>query len=602
MPTMTSRELLEKPARCEAAPGPVRRSALRRGARIAATLAAAGLLIAGCSRRRPSEPAAEEPAGKAAAAAKGAPWFEEIAQKAGVRFTMKMGHRPGRYLMPEIKGGGVGLLDYDGDGLLDIFCVQAGSLYPDNTNRPGHKLFRNLGGLRFEDVTKKAGIVSNGAYGMGCACADYDRDGDVDIYVTAYGRNTLYRNNGDGTFTDATEAAGVSGLSWGVGASFTDYDGDGWLDLYIANYVRWSPQIEVDCYSEGGRRDYCSPVNYRAPAIDTLYHNRGDGTFEEVTTKAGVRSAYGYGLMVVGADLTSDGLPDFYVADDATPNLLWVNRGDGTFVNEAMPRGCAVNGMGLPEASMGISVVDTFERGVFDLFITHLVGEMNRLYYRTNDYFVDLIAPRGPNAPSLPYTSFGQGFYDFDNDGHLDLFVSNGRVKRVGKAWDPQEPYSEPNTLMRGLGGGRFAEVTPQGGTDPVLYAAGRGAAFGDLDNDGRVDAVVINREKPLYLLHNVTGGGRWIGFRLLDKKGFDAVGAITELQAGGRSQWRYFLLQASYASTNDPRIHYGLGPVERVERLIVRWPFGKAEAYGPFEANRYYTIRQGTGRPWSSR
>jgi hypothetical protein len=554
---------------------------------IAATLSA-------CSKKGPVFP----PDSDSRSGSKTAPWFEEVSSKAGVSFRMVTGHRPGHYLMPEIKGGGLGLLDYDNDGLLDIFCVQTGSLYPDDTNRPTHQLFHNLGNWRFEEVSKAAGVAGGQVYGMGCACTDFNGDGYADVYVTALGGNTLYRNNGNGTFSDVTTEAGVRNGAWSMSAAFFDYDGDGHLDLVMANYVKWSTNLEMACFSQGGLRDYCSPLNYKAPSMITLYHNLGNGRFEDATLAAGLDKAYGYGLGIICQDFNGDGRPDIFVANDATPNQLWMNQGNGTFVDEGMLRGCAVNGNGMCEAGMGVAVADLFGRGAFDLFVTHLTGEANRLFYnRTNGYFSDLVTQKGPGATSWPYTSFGVGFVDFDNDGILDLYVANGRVKRGLVDLDPKDPYAEPNNLFHGLGEGEFQELFPQGGTEPPLVATSRGAAFGDLDNDGRVDVVVANRDGPTHVLRNITSRDQhWITFKIVNKVGSDAIGAVAELQAGDRKWWAQVQPNQSYCSSNDPRIHYGLGAIPRVERLKVRWPEGNYEVFGPFQPDQIYLLRQGQG------
>jgi hypothetical protein len=524
------------------------------------------------------------------------PWFEETADKSGLHFQHSSGHTT-RFLMPEMETGGVGLLDYDGDGYLDVFCVNGGSLDPAVTNKPGHKLYRNLGNWKFEDVTERAGVGGQAQYGMGCACADYNEDGFVDIYATGLERNILYRNNGDGTFTDVTSEARVGGGSWGTSCAFFDYDGDGHLDLFVANYIKWSIQTEISCYSRGGLPDYCSPLNYKSPAMDTLYHNKGDGTFADMTVAAGLDKAYGNGLGVVCADFNRDGRPDIYVANDAMPNQLWINQGNGRFTDEGMIRGCAVNSLGMAEAGMGVVAMDINEDGWLDLFITHLVGEGNRLFVNTNGVFVDTIKPKGPGAHSLPLTGFGVGFVDFDNDGELDAYVANGRVKSGQRQLDPQNPYAEPNTLVRGMGSGDFEEVK-NAGTAKSLLATSRGAAFGDLDNDGGVDVVVINRDGPVHLLRNIAAKrGGWIMFRVLNRKGNDAIGAMVRVDAGGRSRWRQVQPNEGYCSSNDPRLHFGLGTLERVDRITVRWPNGKEEAFGPFETKHLYLVREGAGR-----
>jgi enediyne biosynthesis protein E4 len=495
-------------------------------------------------------------------------------------------------------GGGVGLLDYDGDGWLDVFCVQGGSLYPDSGPKPGNKLFRNLGGWRFEDVTDRAGVGGHGEYGMGCACGDYDGDGLADIYVTGVGRNTLYRNNADGTFTDVTDLAGVGGGAWGTSAAFFDYDKDGNVDLVVANYIKWSRDREIQCFSHGGERDYCSPMSYKAPAGTMLYHNRGDGTFENVTAAAGLDRAYGNGLGVAIGDFDHNGWLDIYVANDAMPNQLWLNQGNGTFKDEAMVRGCAVTALGMPEAGMGVVAVDLTQRGWLDLFVTHLVGEPNRLFLNTNGVFLDWVQPKGPDAPSWPFTGFGVGFFDFDQDGRLDLYVANGRVKYGVTDLDSKDRYAEPNQLLQGMGPGEFEEI-PNAGAASTLIATSRGCAFGDLDNDGDIDVVVINRDGPLHALRNIAGSirGHWAMFRVKLRSGREALNALVRMEAGGREQWRQVSPNEGYCSSNDARVHFGLGTATRIERLTIQWPSGEKELFGPFAADSTYEIREGEGK-----
>jgi len=416
--------------------------------------------------------------------------------------------------------------------------------------------------------------------------------------VTNLGTNILYRNNGDGTFTDVTQEAGVGNVSWGTSAAFFDYDGDGLLDLVIANYLNWSPDHEMDCYSRGGVPDYCSPMNYKSPAMDTLYHNKGDGTFENVTISAGLDKAFGNGLGVVCADFNHDGRWDIFIANDAMPNQLWMNQGNGKFVDEAIIRGCAVNRMGIAEAGMGVAVVDIYQRGWLDLFVTHLEAEGNRLWINSDGYFTDIVTPKGPGAPSLPFTGFGVAFADFDNDGNLDVYVANGKVKHGQREFDSKDPYAEPNTLLRGLGKGDFEEVMPQGGVVKPLIATSRGLAIGDFDNDGGIDIVVINRDGPVHLLRNLVGAsGRWITFNVMTRRGTDAIGADVRIEADGKTYWRHVNPNEGYCSSNDPRVHCGLGPAERVSRVTVRWQNGMEEWFGPYQAGRFYELREGAGR-----
>lgn len=551
-------------------------------------------LAASCSK---APPANQANSSRSPVTAQGEPWFEEVAAQANVDFKHSSGAF-GRFWIPEMETGGVGLLDYDGDGNLDIFCVNGGSLNPAATHRPGHKLYRNLGQWKFEDVTDRAGVAGHGAYGMGCACADYDGDGDIDIYVTGLGRNILYRNNGDGTFTDVTREAGVAVESWSTSAAFFDYDGDGHLDLVVANYIKWSPEQELECYSQGGRRDYCSPMNYKAAAMDALFHNRGDGAFENVTRSAGLDQAYGNGLGVACADFNGDGRLDIFVANDAMPNQLWINQGNGTFVDEAMIRGCAVNAYGVARAGMGVAAADIDQDGWLDLYVTHLVSEGNGVFMNRKGYFTDTQHPKGPAAVSVPDTGFGVGFADFDHDGHLDVYIANGRVKYGQRQFDPNDPYAEPNTLLRGVGNGQFEEVVPQGGVAQPLVATSRGAAFGDLDNDGDLDIVVVNRDGPVHLLRNIAPKkGTWILLRVLKRNGTHALNSVVRVEAGGRTYWRHVQPNQSYCSSHDPRIHVGLGAAQQVDRVVVRWPSGVEEAFGPFEAARQIELREGSGR-----
>jgi hypothetical protein len=533
----------------------------------------------------------------ASQASVGQPWFEEVAASSGITFRHSSGHAS-RFLMPEMETGGVGLFDYDSDGLLDVFCVNGGSLDPAATNRPGCKLYHNLGNWKFEDVTARAGVGGQGEYGMGCACGDYDGDGRTDIYVTHLNGGILYRNNGDGTFLDVTRDAAVDGSSWGTSAAFFDYDDDGHLDLMVANYIRWSRETELTCYSRGGLPDYCSPMNYKASAMDTLYHNKGNGSFENVTLSAGLDKAYGNGLGVACADFDHDGRIDIFVANDAMPNQLWINKGNGKFVDEALIRGCGLNAVGMTRAGMGVAVVDMRRSGWLDLFVTHLVGEGNGWFLNSNGYFTDTVKPKGPAAPSLTLTGFGIGFADFDRDGLLDLYVANGRVKYGVRDLDPQNPYAEPNTLLRGLGDGDFEEIKPQGGTAQVLLATSRGAAFGDLDNDGAIDVVVINKDAPAYVLRNVApAGGGWIICRLLNRAGIDAINATVRLEAAGNVQFRDVIPNQGYCSSHDPRIHFGLGAAKRVERISVRWRKGDEETFGPYDAGHIIELREGAGQ-----
>jgi hypothetical protein len=530
----------------------------------------------------------------AAASANGAPWFERIVNS-GVDFVHVSGKESGHFYFPEISTGGVCLIDYDGDGRLDLYFVQGGSLGSSSAASAGNRLYRNLGDWKFEDVTESAGVGDTG-YGMGCACGDYDNDGDTDLYVTNLGPNVLYRNNGDGSFSDVTDAAGVSDPGWSTGAVFVDYDADGAHDLYVVNYIHWSGETEKICFSARGPQDYCSPKNYNAPARDTLYRNRGDGSFEDVSVSAGLDRAFGNGFGVVAADFNQDANLDFYITNDGTPNQLWMSDGKA-FTDRAMLSGCAVNQHGWAEAGMGIAAHDVDDDGDLDLFMTHLEEESNTLYRNNGGRFVDDTAGSGMAKVSVGVTGWGVGFADFDHDGYADVYVANGRVKRGNKDFDPADPYAEPDHVLRGLAGGRYEEVKPRGGTAELLAYTGRGAAFGDVDNDGDIDVVVTNRDAAPLLLRNIASTrGHWLAMLVLDEKGHECPGAMVSVRVGERTQSRLVGRGYSYCASNDPRVHFGVGRAERVDEVTVRWQDGSVESFGALEADRAYTLKAGAG------
>jgi hypothetical protein len=390
----------------------------------------------------------------------------------------------------------------------------------------------------------------------------------------------------------------VGGENWSSCAAFFDFDGDGDLDLFVVNYLHWSMAVEVACSSRGGEPDYCSPLSYRAMAGDRLYRNRGDGTFEDVTVAFGVDRADGYGLGVVTGDFDGDGWLDVFVANDATPNQLWMNRGGKGFVDEAGLRGCALNAVGVPRAGMGVAAVDFRGVGWLDLFVTHLVGEGSGWFVNTEGRFADRITVDGPMRGSLPHTGFGVAVRDFDHDGEWDLYAANGRVRLGARDWVAGDRYAEPNLLLRGTGPGRFEEVAPSGGTRPVLMGASRGMAVADLDDDGAEDLVVVNKDGPLHVLRNeVGGGGHWIGLDVREAGGRLVPNVGVWVTAGGRVWWRQVQPHESYASSHDPRLVFGLGKAEAVEEVRVRWLDGREERWFGLEAGRYHRLGRGAGR-----
>ena len=534
-------------------------------------------------------PSAQQPAAE--------PWFTRVEPSSGLDFRHSSG-QSGRVWFPENESGGVGLIDYDRDGRLDVFCVDGGALDPLRPLPPRHRLYRNLGDWKFADVTVAAGLECPDGYGMGCAVGDYDGDGFADLYVTQLGSNRLYRNQGNGTFADVTAKAGVAVNSWSTSAAFVDYDGDGHLDLLVANYVRWSPDKEQECFSSGGRRDYCGPKSFAAPLPPSLFHNRGDGTFEDVTEAAGLTRAYGNGLGVATGDFDRDGRIDLFVANDAMANQLWLNQGAGRFVDDALLRGCGLNTVGIPRAGMGVVAVDLLQRGWLDLFVTHMVGEGHGLFLNQKGQFTDFISPDGPMMGSLPSTGFGVAFADFDLDGELDLYVANGRVRLDARVRSQSDPYAEANTLLRGRGQGRFETVSPPGGVLPEILGTSRGMAAGDLDGDGALDLVVIDKDAPVTVLRNRVGKGRhWVQFELRDGAGREVRNAMLRLADDKRIQWRQHQPNEGYCSSQDPRTHFGLGTRVEPVRLQVRWPDGTAEEFPSLPVDQLHRIQAGKGQ-----
>ncbi|MEZ5416936.1 MAG: CRTAC1 family protein [Vicinamibacterales bacterium] len=556
--------------------------------------AALALLAAACGGGSPA-PEATQP-GSAATTAASAPWFQEVAASSGVTFQHRSGHEGQVFRLPEIMGGGAALFDMDGDGDLDLLLVQSGRLgRADDGAR--HRLYRNDGRGRFDDVTAGSG-VDVGGYGMGAATGDVDGDGDVDVYLTNLGTSVLLLNDGHGRFTDGTARAGVAGSGWSTSAAFADLDVDGDLDLFVTRYVAWEPGREKQCFSLTGVVDYCSPKNYDAPSSDLLFLNRGDGTFVDASTSSGVAGARGNGLGVVVDDVDGDGRPDVFVANDATPNHLWMNQGGGRFREEALTRGVAIDQDGAPKAGMGVHAADVDGDGDNDLLVMNLDTESDSYYRNDGAFFVDATTMVGLRVASRRFTRFGMAMHDFDNDGRLDLYEANGRVGLQGETF-AADPYAEPNLLFRGTAGGTFEEVAPRGGVEAPLVATSRAAAFGDLDGDGGLDIVVVNRDAAPYVLRNVAPGrGHWASFAVRTAQGGDALGAVLRISAGGRTVRRDVRAAYSYLAASDPRVHVGLGAATAVDQVEVSWPGGGVERFGPFAVDRVIAITRGAGAP----
>ncbi len=548
-------------------------------------------------------------------------FFVDATQASGLEFVHKNGGS-GQFHFPEIMGAGGALFDFDQDGDLDLYLVQGGDLGDQpqaREARANDRLLRNdlaarsdgTPAPRFTDVTAASGIAAWG-YGMGVASGDFDNDGWPDLYVTNFGHNQLLRNLGDGTFADVTAQAGVDDPRWSTSATFFDMDGDGDLDLYVVNYVDTALARPVTCFAASSRRDYCGPGAF-PPLPDRLFRNRGNATFEDVTHQLLRGYQPSAGLGVVAGDLNGDQRIDVYVANDGLPNQLWLQQTDGTFRDEALLAGVAVDHQGRAQGSMGIDLGDMDNDADLDLVVTNLMGEGSALYRNDGQgLFRDRSRESGLLASSLAVTGFGAAWLDFDNDGWLDLITANGAVKILedqARAGNPH-PFAQPKQLFRNQGHGQFLEVTAQAGAALQQPEVSRGIALGDVDNDGDTDLVVCNNHGPARLLLNQVGNAEpWIGLRLIGgPRGRDQLGAQVEVlrtpekgQDGGLLQnnlqsnlWRHVHTDASYCSASDPRVLVGLGHGSAVRGVRVVWPSGRSETWQGIPLRTYVTLREG--------
>ena len=509
-------------------------------------------------------------------------WFEDVAHDWGVDFTYQNGAE-GNYHIREVTGGGVALFDYDDDGDLDLYIVQGAGV-------EGNALFENVGS-KFVNRSKGSGADDKG-YGIGVSTGDYDNDGDTDLYVTNLGVNALLRNNGDGTFTDVTEEAGVEDDGFSACSAFGDLDGDGDLDLVVTRYLEVNLISDRKCLDAMSRRTYCNPTIYEAELHDTLFFNNGDGTFTDVTKKAGLSVVKGTGLGVFIADLTGDSLPDIFIANDAMPDRLWVNQGDGTFVDEAMQRNIAMDDSGAAKAGMGATPVDIDQDGDFDVFVTNIYGESDSFYRNEGDFFQDMTRRTGLSAETRAYTRWGIAFADFNNDGLLDLYETTGGVVSGPNTYSVDDPLAEPNLLFEQVENGRFQLVDPKGGTSALLIGSSHGVASGDIDGDGGVDLVVVNSNASLNILRNVvTNRGNWISLKILNEHGSDSLRAQVKLELEDGS-YLYSQVRSSsgYASAHDPKIHFGLGD-QAVTSVKVTWRDGTTRVLINPELHRIHTV-----------
>jgi hypothetical protein len=509
------------------------------------------------------------------------------AGRSGSKDKLEIAARPGQ---------GVCVLDYDRDGDPDLFLVGGG--YLDGLKPTGvpNRLYRNEGG-KFTEVSEAAGLAAPGGWGFGCAAADIDRDGDLDLYVAELGPNRLWRNDG-GHFADITQASGAGDPRWTAGVIFADFNGDGWPDLFLANHARFDP---AHLPGEGGRCPWkglmvgCGPLAY-SPDRSTLLLNRGGASFTDQTARAGMEQATGYAFQPLAFDADGDGDADILVANDSTANFLWRNRGDGTFEEVGLESGLALSEDGRPQAAMGIALGDTDGDGRLDLYITNFSDDYNTLYRNLGDgFFLDNTYPSGLGEATFPYLGWGTHFFDADQDGDLDLFVANGHV--WPEADDPATGtwYRQKNQLFLGRGDGRFEEVSASAGPGLAVVESSRGSAVFDLEGDGDLDLVTVNQDAPPTLLVNETGGaGHYLAVELEGTQSSrDGLGAKLRLLAGGRTQVREQVGAASYLSQSQLREHFGLGDSTRIERLEILWPSGQRQVLDNLKADQLLRLRE---------
>jgi len=523
--------------------------------------------------------------------------FREVSREAGVHFSHHNGAF-GKKWLPETMGPGCAFIDYDNDGYPDI-------LVANGTDWPGHpsnikstlKLFRNNGDGTFTDVTQKAGLAVS-MFALGVAVADFDNDGHDDIFVTAVGQSRLFHNNGDGTFSDVTNLAGLWGRNeFSTSAAWLDYDRDGKLDLLVANYVQWSPQTDLFCTLDGTHKSYCTPESYKGTSL-RLWHNLGNGRFEDVTQKAGLYDPTSKSLGIGVVDYNSDGWPDLLIANDTQPNKLYLNKRNGTFEERGVASGIAFSEDGIARAGMGVDAMDYDRSGVPSIIITNFANQMVSLYHNEgNGLFVDEAPQSEVGRATLVTLGFGCFFFDFDNDGWQDIFIADGHIEDQIEHVQKRVSYAEPPHLFRNLGGGRFDEVTAQVGSALANPEVARGAAYADIDNDGFLDFLVTTNGGPAYLFHNEGGANHSLRVRLRGtESNRDGIGAVVHVTSGPDKQWQVVHSGSSYLSQSELVLTFGLGPRTMVDTLEIRWPNGRTETLSKINAGQTITVEEGRG------
>jgi hypothetical protein len=525
--------------------------------------------------------------------------FDNVASKIGVTFKHENGASPDK-LLPETMSGGAVIFDYDTDGWPDLFLVNGGSLVDKQVAAAArHRLYRNKGDGTFADVTESSGIRISG-FGMGGCAADYDNDGWPDLYVTSVGAkaNKLYRNTGKNSFADVTDLARVGDGLWSVSCAFGDIDNDGDVDLYVARYVDFSDENKKVCMLFKDVRSYCHPNVYRS-VPDILYRNNGDGTFTDVSRESGIGMVSGNGLGVVFGDYDDDGWTDIYVANDATPNFLFHNKGKGVFEEVGLFTGTALGFDGRALSGMGADMGDMNGDGLLDIFVTNLDGQTHSLYRNLGkNLFADVTFASGVGEATLPYVGFGTAFIDYDNDADLDLTVANGDVIDNVKLIRDSSSYEQLNLLLRNDGAGRFTSVGPASGPGFALKKPSRALAVGDIDNDGDLDIVISNAGATADVLRNDGGNrGNSILVRTVgSRSNREGIGARLKLSFGDKTLVREVKAGSSYLAQNDLRVHFGLGNAAKADRVEIRWPSGAVDTIMAVEANQIVTVREGAG------
>ncbi|MGD0125913.1 MAG: CRTAC1 family protein [Terriglobia bacterium] len=538
----------------------------------------------------------------------GRPWpvtFADVAPRAGLTVPTVYGEEYVKRYIVEANGPGIAFYDYDHDGWLDIFVPSGTRLegFPAG-HEPTNRLYHNNRDGTFTDVTAKAGLTRTG-WCYGVSVGDYDNDGHDDLFLTYYGKNVLYHNNGDGTFTDVTDKAGLveSGTRFGSGCTFVDYDRDGFLDLFVSRYI----DMDLAKTPVGGSSRYCKyldvPVNCGPLGLQqetcTLYHNNGNGTFTDVSAKAGIlKAGTRYGLTAVAFDYNNDGWPDLFVACDSTPNLLYRNNHDGTFTEVGMEAGCAVSGDGQEEANMGVGVGDYDGDGFLDLFLPHFSSDTPILYRNSKGEFFDDVTSAAGLAVNTKYVCWGVDFADFDNDGWLDIFHVTGTVYPEVEKVNPEYKFKTPRVVYRNLGNGSFEEVSDLSGAPVLEPHSSRGCAFGDFNNDGNIDVLILNMSEPPSLLLNQNhSNNHWLTIKLAGtRSNRSAIGARVTVTTGERRQVREVLSASSYISQSDLRQHFGLGQAKRADQIEVRWPSGLVDRVKGIDADQFIVIEEERG------